>query len=340
MKTFASDNFASVHPTIMEALQRVNVDHAMAYGADPHTKEAEERIQALFGSETETYFVYNGTGANVVALRCLLNPFEAAICAKTAHINVDECGAPEWMTGSKLITLPTEDGKLTPEQIQTVLHGFGDQHHVQPKVISITQSTEYGTLYSLSELKAIADLAHAHQMYLHVDGARIANAAAALSCTLKELVTDTCVDVLSFGGTKNGLMFGEAVVFLRKELAKNAKFYRKQSAQLCSKNRYIAAQFNALLTDNLWLENARHANRLAQKLLESVKNLPGVTITQTAQVNAVFARIPKEVIPVLQEKNFFWIWNEETGEVRWMTAWDTTEEDVEAFTKLLAETLK
>ena len=181
MKSFASDNFASVHPKIMEALEKANMGHAMAYGADPLTKEAEEKICALFGVDCETLFVWNGTGANVVALRSLLRPFEAVICARTAHINVDECGAPEWMTGSKLIVLPTDDGKLTPEQIQSVLHGFGDQHHVQPKVVSITQSTEYGTLYSLKEMKAIADLAHANDMYLHVDGARIANAAAALN---------------------------------------------------------------------------------------------------------------------------------------------------------------
>ncbi len=271
MKSFASDNFASVHPKIMEALEKANAGHAMAYGADPITEEAEKRIKDLFGGEPEVFFVYNGTGANVVALRCLLHPFEAVVCAKTAHINVDECGAPEWMTGSKLITLPTEDGKLTPEQVQTALHGFGDQHHVQPKVISITQSTEYGTLYAREEMKALADLAHAHNMYLHVDGARIANAAAALGCTLKELVTDTGVDALSFGGTKNGLMFGEAIVFFKKELGQHAKFYRKQSAQLCSKNRYIAAQFNALLTDDLWLQNAKHANAMAQRLLTEVQ---------------------------------------------------------------------
>jgi len=337
MKTFASDNFASVHPKVMEALEKANEGHAMAYGADPITKEAEDRIRNLFGTETEVFFVWNGTGANVVALRCLLRPFEAVVCAKTAHINVDECGAPEWMTGSKLIVLPTENGKLTTDQVQGVLHGFGDQHHVQPKVLSITQSTEYGTLYTLQEMKDLADLAHAYGMFLHVDGARIANAVAALGCTMKELVVDTGVDALSFGGTKNGMMYGEAVVFFRKDLGEHAKFYRKQSAQLCSKNRFIAAQFNALLTDNLWLENARHSNSMAKRLLEKVKNIDGVTITQPAEVNAIFARIPKEAISVLQEKNFFWIWNEAAGEVRWMTSWDTTEEDIDDFVGLLEE---
>ena len=337
MKSFASDNFASVHPKVMQALERANDGHAMAYGADSYTKKAEEKFRALFETDCDVLFVWNGTGANVVSLRSLLRPFEAVVCAKTAHINVDECGAPEWMTGSKLIPLQTEDGKLTVEQIRSVLHGFGDQHHVQPKVISITQSTEYGTLYTLDEMRAIANLAHAQDMYLHVDGARIANAAAALNCSLKQLITDTGVDVLSFGGTKNGLMFGEAVVFFKKGLVENAKFYRKQSAQLCSKNRYIAAQFNALLSDDLWLENAKHANDMAKRLLEKVKDIKGVTITQSLQVNAIFARIPKAAIPVLQEKNFFWIWNEEIGEVRWMTSWDTTDDDIDAFVSLLSQ---
>ncbi len=340
MKSLASDNFSGVHPRVMEALRIANEGHAIAYGGDPLTLRIKERIRTLFGGAAEVAFVFNGTGANIVALRSLLRPFEGVICAETAHINVDECGAPEWLTGSKLLPLPAPDGKLTVDQVRTALHGFGNPHHVQPKVLSISQATEYGTIYTREEISAVADLVHAKGMFLHVDGARIANAAAALGCSLSQLVAETGVDLLSLGGTKSGMMYGEAVVFLRKELAQYVPFYRKQVAQLASKMRYIAAQFDALLTDDLWLKNALHANRMAALLAQKVRSLPGVTLTQPVQVNAVFACIPKAAISVLQEKSFFWVWNQEVGEVRWMTSWDTTEQEIEEFVSLLSETLQ
>jgi threonine aldolase len=339
MKTFASDNFASVHPDVMAAIQAANGGHAMAYGGDGVTARAQERFRDLFGPHTETFFVWSGTGANIVALASILKPFEAVICPATAHINVDECGASERMIGCKLITLPTTNGKITPDDILPCLHAVGNEHHAQPKVISITQSTEYGTLYRVEEIRALATIAHEHGMYLHVDGARIANAAAALGISLKELVTDTGVDVLSFGGTKNGMMGGDAVVYLNAELARDAKYLRKQMTQLPSKMRYISAQFEALLSNDLWLRNATHANAMAKKLADAVREIPGVELTQNVEVNAVFARIPKEKIVPLQMEMFFWPWNEETGEVRWMTAWDTTQEDIDHFVDLLRKHL-
>lgn len=339
MKTFASDNFASVHPAVMDALVRANEGHAMAYGADPYTQRVTELFRAQFGAHVEVFIVWSGTGANVVALGSMLKPYEGVICPSTAHINVDECGAPERFTGCKLIVIPTQNGKITPADVLPHLHAFGNEHHVQPRVISITQSTEYGTLYSLDEIRALADVAHANKMYLHVDGARIANAAAALGVTLKELVTDTGVDVLSFGGTKNGMMYGEAVVYLNPELAEGVQYIRKQSTQLPSKARYVSAQFEVLLTNDLWLKNATHANAMAKKLAEAVAKIPQVEVTQKVEVNAVFARIPKSLIPILQQQNFFWTWNDETGEVRWMASWDTTEEDIDTFVALLQSQL-
>lgn len=334
-KTFASDNFAGVHPDVLAAIGNVNQGHAMAYGGDEVTERVSARFRELFAAPVESFLVWSGTGANIVALAGLLKPFEAVVCAATAHINVDECGAAERILGCKLILIPTADGKITPESIRPHLHAFGNEHHAQPKVVSITQSTEYGTLYSVEEIQDIAAFAHGNGMFLHVDGARIANAAAALDVSLKELITDTGVDVLSFGGTKNGMMGGEAVVFLRPDLAKDAKYYRKQLTQLPSKMRYIAAQFEVLLSNELWLNNARHSNAMAQRLATEVARVPGVEITQPVAVNAVFARIAKDRIAPLQAEMFFWPWNEEAGEVRFMTAWDTTEEDIAAFVALL-----
>lgn len=330
-REFASDNNAGVHPDIMKAMQETNVGHTIAYGDDPYTAEAVNVFKSHFGEEIEVYFVFNGTAANVLGIKALTDSYHSVICSDVAHLHVDECGAPEKYTGCKLLTVPSPDGKLTPEGVRTHLHGFGFEHHAQPKIISITQSTEMGTVYQNSEIKKLADLAHSADMYLHVDGARIANAAAHLNCGFREMITDTGVDVLSFGGTKNGLMLGEAVVFLKPEKVPHFKYVRKQGMQLGSKMRFISAQFSALLSGDLWLKNARHSNAMARLLAEKISHIPAVKITQPVEANAVFAVIPGESIAPLQEKFFFYIWNETTSEVRWMTAFDTTPQDIEAF---------
>lgn len=340
IKNFASDNNASVHEKILEALADVNKGHALAYGDDPYTASAIHKFEEVFGANIDVHFVYNGTGANVLGLSTVTSPYNAILCAESAHINVDECGASEKFTGCKLVTVPSADGKIRVEQIERHLHVLGVQHHSQPKVISITQSTEYGTVYAVQEIKEIADIAHGHGLYLHMDGARIANAAAALNTGLKEITGDAGIDILSFGGTKNGLMYGEAVVFFNKELGKNFKFIRKNGMQLASKMRYISAQFQALLTDGLWLKNARHANSMARLLANKAKDIPGVEISSTVEANAVFAVIPGAAIPRLQERFFFYVWNEEKNEVRWMASFDTTEEDVNAFVEALREAVK
>ncbi|MDP4208009.1 MAG: low specificity L-threonine aldolase [Bacteroidota bacterium] len=334
---FASDNNAGVHPDVLRALIDANSGHTIAYGEDLYTRQAVEKFKEILGEQISVYFVFLGTAANVLGLRALTDSFNAVICAETAHINVDECGAPERFTGCKLITVSSSDGKISTEEVKRHLQGFGFEHHAQPKVISITQPTELGTLYSVQEIKELADLAHQHNMYLHVDGARIANAVASSGSSLKEMITDTGVDVLSFGGTKNGLMYGEAIVFLKKNLDKNFKYYRKQGMQLASKMRYISAQFSAYFNDNLWLKNASHANKMAQLLAQKISDIKGITITQPVQANGVFAIIPKEIVPRLQEEFFFYTWNEHTNEVRWMTSWDTQETDIIAFTNLLQQ---
>lgn len=331
LKSFASDNNSGVHPKIMDAIVKANTGQASAYGTDEYTKRAVELFKKHFGDEIEVYFAFNGTGANVLGLKAITKSTDSIICAETAHLNVDECGAPEHFTGCKVIALPTNDGKITPEQIKQRLIRFGDQHFSQPKVISITQTTEYGTLYTLEEIQAIARLAHEHGMFLHMDGSRLANAAASLGMPFKEFTVDAGVDVLSFGGTKNGLMIGEAVVFFNKDLAADFKYIRKQGMQLASKMRFIAAQFEALLTDELWLENAKNANAMAKKLASLLEGNPFVQITQKVESNSIFAIIPKEYISVLQEKFAFNVWSAEKSEVRWMTAFDTTEEDIEQF---------
>lgn len=334
---FASDNNAGIHPTILDAIARANAGHAVAYGGDPWTDRAVAAFREHFGGQVEVHFVFNGTGANVLGLSALTRPYHAVICAQTAHINVDECGAPEKLTGCKLVDVPTPDGKLTPQLVQEQIHGLGDQHHVQPRVVSISQSTELGTLYTPDELRALADVAHRNGLYLHMDGARIANAAAALNVSLKALTVDCGVDVLSFGGTKNGLMVGEAVVVFDPRLAVEFKFLRKQGMQLASKMRFIAAQFEALLTDDLWLKNARHSNAMAQLLAKEVATVPKVRITRPTQANAVFASLPAEHIPALQEHAFFYVWDPAVPEVRWMASFDTTEEDIRDFVARLRE---
>jgi len=334
---FASDNASGVHPVVMDALLDANVGHALAYGADDWTTRALARFRALLGVEVEVAFTWGGTGANVVGLQCLLAPWQAVICPDSAHIAVDECGAPERFTGCKLIEVPAHDGRLLPEQIEQHLHLLGDEHHVQPRVVSITESTEFGTLYRPEEIAAIARTAHEHGLLVHVDGARIANAVAALDVDLRALVVETGVDVLTFGGTKNGMMYGEAVVFLRPELGEHARFVRKQAGQLPSKMRFVSAQFDALLTDDLWLHNARHANAMAARLAERMTSVPGVDVVRRPDVNAVFARVPAAAILPLQDRSFFWVWDEADSVVRWMCSFDTTADDVDRFVEGTAE---
>ena len=328
---FASDNHAGVLPEVLDAVGRANVGHAGSYGADEWTARVEELFRREFGPEARTALVFNGTGANVVGLQAVCRPFEAVVCASSAHLNVDECGAPERVAGLKLLPIDTPDGKLTPELVSSRLVRFGDEHAVQPRVVSITQSTELGTVYALDEVRALAEQAHAHGLLLHVDGARLANAAVALDVSLGAATVEAGVDIVSFGGTKNGLLLGEAVVFLRNGLGGDVAFLRKQSMQLASKMRFIAAQFEALLGDGLWRRPASHANAMAARLADAVAGVPGVRVTQPVEANAVFAIIPPAVAAALQERWHFYTWDERTGEVRWMCSWDTTEEDVDAF---------
>jgi len=328
---FASDNHAGVLPEVLDAIAAANTGHAASYGGDEWTARVSELFKHEFGSDAHAALVFNGTGANVVALQAFCQPFEAVVCASTAHLNVDECGAPERVAGLKLLAVDTPDGKLTPELVAPRLVRFGDEHAVQPRVLSITQSTELGTLYTPEEIRALADQAHERGMLLHVDGARLSNAAAALNVPLRAITTDAGADAVSFGGTKNGLLLGEAVVFLRAGLGGDVAFLRKQSMQLASKMRFVAAQFEALLSGDLWLRPAAHANAMAQRLAAAVADVDGVTVTQPVQANAIFAVLPPAVTTYLQERWRFYVWDENTGEVRWMCSWDTTEEDVDAF---------
>ena len=338
-RSFASDNNAGVHPRIIKAISEVNRGHAVGYGDDPYTESAMRKFREHFGRGTEVFIVFNGTAANVLSFAALTSPYHAVICAEAAHVYVDECGAPEKFTGCKLIPVPTVNGKLTVEVVRNVCHGVGDQHHVQPRVISITQSTEVGTVYKAEEIKALARFAHERGMFLHVDGARIANAAASLKLNLRESTRDLGVDVLSFGGTKNGAMGAEAVVFFNLELAKDFLFRRKQGMQLASKMRYISAQLDALLTDDLWLRNARHSNRMAKLLERKLKEIPGVEIAYKVEANGVFARIPRKAIEPIKKRYFFYMWDEQQSMVRWMCSWDTTEEDVEEFSGFVGKTI-
>mgnify|MGYP001245668885 CR=1 FL=1 len=336
-KNFASDNNAGVHPEILKAITEANQGYCLAYGDDLYTERAIAKFREHFGPEVEVFFVFNGTGANVLGLQALTGSSGAIIAPETAHINCDEGGAPERFTGCKLLTVPTKDGKLTVAMIEPFLEAVGNQHHSQPKVISITQSTELGTVYTPAEIKAIADFAHGHQMFLHMDGTRLANAAAGLGCRLSEISGAAGVDVLSFGGTKNGLLLGEAVVVFRPELAQNFKYLRKQGMQLASKMRFISAQFERLLTDDLWLENAANANKMARLLAAELAKIPGITITQKVESNGVFAAFPQQIIPRVQAKYYFYVWDENASIVRLMTAFDTDEEDIRSFVQAVRE---
>ena len=339
IRGFGSDNFSGVLPEVFKAVEEAAFGHAHAYGDDPYTNKAIHDFKQIFGEEIDVYFVYNGTGANVLSLSAFTHPYNAIICAETAHINVDECGAVEKQTGSKLLTVPTFDGKLNVGLIQNHMHGFGDQHHVQPKIISLTQCTELGTVYTRDELKEICDFAHAHGLYVHMDGARFANAVAYLGCSPVSLTREVGIDVMSFGGTKNGMLFGEAVIFFNTDMSKEVKFLRKQLMQLHSKTRFIAAQFSAMLKNDLWLKSAAHANNMAQKLANEAAQIPGIKITQEVQGNEVFAIIPRENIESLQKACFFYVWDEHAAEVRWVCSFDTTENDVMEFINLLRQEL-
>ena len=336
---FASDNYAGVHPEILAALALANGGHVGSYGADPYTDAAHGAFRTHFGAEAQTFFMLTGTGANVVSLQAMTERWDAVICAETAHVNVDECGAPEKVAGLKLLTVPTPDGKLTPELIDVHAWGWGDQHRAQPRVVTITQSTELGTLYTVAEISALCAHAHAHGMLVHLDGARIANAAAALDVGLRAFTTDAGVDVVSFGGTKNGLMYGEAIVVLNAGAVRGVPFLRKGGMQLASKMRFVGAQFETLLGTDLWLRSAQHANAMAARLAAAVTGIPGVRISREVQANAVFAVLPADVTERLQKTFPFYVWDEKTGEVRWMCSFDTTLEDVDRFAAAVREEL-
>jgi threonine aldolase len=338
-RAFASDNYAGVHPEVLAALEAANGGHQVSYGDDVYTARLKEVMASHFGPRVEVFPVFNGTAANVVSLQSLLPRWGAVVCAETAHIHTDENGAPERVAGLKLLTVATPDGKLTPDAIDEQAWGWGDEHRAQPLAVSITQSTEVGTVYTPAEVKAIADHVHARGMSLHVDGARIANAAAALGVTLREITTDADVDVLSFGGTKNGLMFGEAVVVLTPSAVSGLKYLRKLDMQLASKMRFASAQLIALLEGDLWLRSAQHANAMARRLAEAVGGLEKLSFSYPVQANGLFVTLPADVVEPLRQSFRFYDWNPATGEVRWMCAWDTTPEDVDAFAAAITAAL-
>jgi len=334
---FASDNLAGAHAAVIDAVASANAGHARAYGDDPLTARVIARFRALLGETVEPFLVFAGTAANVLGLATPLRPYEAVITTTVSHLNVDECGAIERFAGSKLLTVDSPDGKLTPRLVRSRVTGRGVPHHVQPAAVSLTQATEYGTVYTPSEVRAVADAAHADGLLVHMDGARIANAAASLGVPVRDFTFGAGVDVLSFGGTKNGLLGAEAVVFRDAALAEGFGYVRKSGMQLASKHRFLAAQFDALLEADLWLRSAAHANAMAARLAAKVRDVPGVRITQAVEANAVFAIIPPAAVAPLAEQFLFYLWNEATGEVRWMCSWDTTEEDVDAFAKAIGE---
>ncbi|MBN1981081.1 MAG: low specificity L-threonine aldolase [Chitinivibrionales bacterium] len=338
-KSFASDNCAGVHPDILKAIAVANNGHALSYGDDDLTPQAHSLVRDHFGDDIDIYFVFNGTGANVIGLKSITQPFHSIICAETAHINVDECGAVEHFTGCKLITVPTSNGKLCPEQIKPLIKNIDDQHHSQPKVVSISQSTEWGTVYSIDEIAQLSRLCHQHEMLLHMDGSRLCNAAASLNCSLRETSADAGVDVLSFGGTKNGLLLGEALIFFDPHLGQYCKFYRKQAMHLASKMRFFSAQFIALLSNDLWKRNASHANMMAQLLASEMEKLPNFVLVQKVQANAVFVSLPPQLIAPLQQHYFFHVWDEKQSIGRFMCAFDTTQEDIYNFVLIVKDLL-
>jgi len=338
-RSFASDNNAGIHPKILEAISAANQGHVVGYGDDPYTAAAVRKFKQHFGSDIDVFMMFNGTATNTLGLKAMTETYQAVICTEAAHIYTDECGAPEKFTGCKLIPVATTDGRLTVELVRHAYHGIGDQHHVQPRVISITQVTEMGTVYKPKEVRDLARFAHQHDMLLHMDGARIANAAASLGMTLRAATRDLGVDVLSFGGTKNGAMGAEAVVFFDRKLCQDFLYVRKQGMQLASKMRFIAVQLEALLTGDLWRKNAEHSNRMAALLKKEVSKIRQVRVVYKVEANGVFAQIPRQAIAKLQKRYFFYVWNEEQSVVRWMCSFDTTEEDVKQFAGFVAKTV-
>jgi threonine aldolase len=344
-RAFASDNYAGAHPEVLAALVAANGGHQVAYGEDRYTARLADVVRAHFGEHAETFPVFNGTGANVAALTSVLPRWGAVVAATSAHINTDEAGAPERMTGLKLLTVATADGKLNPELVAREAWGWGDEHRAQPLAVSITQTTELGTLYTPDEVRAVCDFAHEHDMAVHMDGARLWNAAAALGVPFREFTSDAGIDILSLGGTKNGLLGAEAVVVLEPSRATGLTFLRKLTMQLASKMRFASAQLLALFDDDLGLRSAAHANAMAQRLRSALEagiadgSLPGLAFTQTTQANAIFATLPTDVADRIREQVRFYDWDRAHGEVRWMTAWDTTADDVDRFVSTIAAEL-
>jgi len=341
-RSFASDNNAGIHPRILEAIAAANYGHAVGYGDDSYTQAAIEKFKQHFGPEIEVFFVFNGTAANCLGLKALTASYNAVICPEAAHIYIDECGAPEKFTSCKLIPIPTSHGKLTVESVHQAYQRLeiGYQHHVQPRVVSITQASEMGTVYQPKEVRALARFAHERNLFLHMDGARLANAAVTLGLSLRGATGDLGVDVLSFGGTKNGAMGAEAVIFFDKQLSRDFLYLRKQGMQLASKMRFVAVQFEALLSGELWRKNAEHANQMAALLKKEVGKIPKVKVVCPVEANGVFAQIPQRAIRKLQQRYFFYVWNEQQSVVRWMCSFDTTEEDVKQFATLLSRTVR
>lgn len=337
--SFASDNNSGIHPTILQAIEQSNNGHCFAYGKDPITQRGEMAIKKEFGQDTEVFFVFNGTGANVLAVKSVVRSWQSVICAGISHLNEDECGAAEMAVGCKLIPLTEKNGKISVEQIADHLTWLGDEHRAQPKLVSITQPTEYGTLYTPEEINELAVFCKQNNLLLHMDGARIANAAVALSLSLRASTRDLGVDILSFGGTKNGMLMGEAVLFFTPGLTTETKYFRKQNMQLFSKMRFVGAQFDAYLNNNLWQHNASHSNQMASILFEQIKDVPNIQFPLPVQANAVFAIIPTLAIERLQQEFPFYVFNEKTNLIRWMCSFDTQKEDVIHFASRIRETM-
>jgi threonine aldolase len=337
---FASDNNAGAHPEVLKEIVTVNSGHVIGYGSDIYTEKVKDLFRKNLGESAEIFFVFNGTAANVLGISAITQSWNSIITSFSAHIDQDECGAPEKFTGCKVVTVDTPDGKITVDMLEKHMHGLDFEHHSQPKVISITQATEMGTVYTCAEIQKVSDFAHKNNMLLHMDGARIANAAVSLGIPFKAFTTDAGVDVLSFGGTKNGMMFGEAICFLKPGLSDNFKYIRKQGMQLASKMRFISAQYMAYFNNDLWKKCASHSNSMAQMLYEKVKDIEGLKVTQAVQSNGVFVIIPHAVAEELSKEYFFYPWNDKTSEYRWMTSWDTTPEDIVEFVALLKKLLK
>jgi threonine aldolase len=339
IRGFASDNYSGVHPEILAAIADANGGHQPSYGGDVYTQRLREVFRRHFGPDARTYPVLTGTGANVIALQAACDRWAAVICADSAHIHVDECGAPEKVAGLKLLTVPAVNGKLTVDAIRPEARGFDDEHRAQPQVVSLAQSTELGTVYTPAEIRAITDFAHSHDMLVHLDGARLSNAAAHLGVPLRAFTTDAGVDILSFGGTKNGMLLGEAVVILNPALDRGVDYLRKSSMQLASKMRFLSAQFLALLDGDLWLRNATHANAMATLLDEQIRDLPGLTVNHPVQGNALFVTLPEPVLAALHEQFHFYDWAGSPAQARWMTTFDTTPDDIQALVKAIEAAL-